>query len=271
MKGLLKIGIVGCGTIGGALAKAIDKKFSDKAKLVALCDIEKQKATKVSSRLKSKPRITSLKTLIKSVDLIIEAASASISYEVVKQSVASGKDVMVMSTAGLVGKRKIFTMAKKQSCHIYIPSGAICGLDAIKAASFSRIRTATLTTTKPPRALEGAPYILKKKINLSKIKKETIIFSGNAKEAAKVFPKNINVAAILSLAGIGPQKTKVKIVANPAIKRNTHQVEIGGDFGKVTTLTENVPSPNNPKTSFLAVLSAIATLNNIVGNVRIGA
>ena len=127
-----------------------------------------------------------------------------------------------------------------------------------------------MTTTKPPKALEGAPYIVKNKINLNTITTKTIIFEGSALEAVDAFPANINVAASLSIAGIGAEKTKVKIVADPNTGKNMHEIVVEGVFGKLTTSTENLPSPNNPKTSYLAVLSAISMVKKIVGNVKVG-
>ena len=177
---------------------------------------------------------------------------------------------MIMSVGGLIGATKVFDSAAKKGCSVYIPSGAICGLDGIKAARCSSIKSAVLTTRKPPRALEGAPYILKKKINLSKLKKDTVIFDGTARQAAKAFPKNINVAASLSLAGIGFNRTKVRIIACPGLKKNSHCIEAKGSFGRIVTQTENVPSPGNPKTSFMAILSAIAALGGIINNSRVG-
>jgi len=270
MAKILKIGIVGCGTIGPILAKAVEKKFSSKAKVVAVCDIEKAKARQLAKKLKSSPSVTPLKKLIGKSDLVIEAASAAISFDVVKKSIQAGKDVMIMSVGGLLGRPALNSMASKKNCRLYIPSGAICGLDGLKGASPAGIKQVTLTTRKPPMALDGAPYILKKRINLKSIKKETVVFSGSAKEATKAFPKNINVAAILSLAGIGAAKTRVRIIADPRMKRNVHQVDVEGGFGRLSTRTENVPSPGNPKTSYLAALSAIATLEGIVGSVKIG-
>ncbi len=127
-----------------------------------------------------------------------------------------------------------------------------------------------LTTFKPPKGLAGAEYIVQNNIDLEKIKRKTSIFKGTVVEAVAGFPKNINVAAVLSLAGIGIKKTQVEIVIVPTATRNSHQIEVEGDFGKITTRTDNQPSPTNPKTSYLASLSAIATISGIIKNVKIG-
>ncbi len=266
----LKVGIVGCGVIGTELAKAIEDKLSQGAEVVALCDVDEAKASKVSESLKAKPQVLSIEDLVDTSDLIIEAASKEISAEVAHKALFEGKGVMIMSVGGLIGHQDLFDLANQKGVHIHIPSGALCGLDGVKSASIGKIRSCTLTTYKPPEGFRGAPYVIKHKIDLDAIKEETVLFEGSATEAVEGFPKNINVAASLSLAGIGPELTKVRIVTSPNFERNSHEVTVEGEFGSLTARTDNVPSPQNPRTSFLAVLSAIATLKGILESVRIG-
>jgi len=266
---MLRIGIVGCGTIGTELAMAIEQKFRDKASLTAICDSDKQKATFLASRLAGVLPILPLEELIEGCDLVVEAASASIASEVARRALLASKDVMVMSVGGLV-ESEIFELANEKHCHIYMPSGAICGLDGVKGAIMGKVSRVTITTRKPPRGLEGAPYVVQNKIDLSSISEETTIFEGNALEAIRGFPKNVNVAVSLSFAGIGLAKTQVRVVCSPHYATNIHEVEVEGEFGRLTTRTENVPAPQNPKTSYLAVLSAIATLKCILDYPRIG-
>jgi len=179
-------------------------------------------------------------------------------------------DIMIMSVGGVLGNEDLLKKLDKSNIKVYMPSGALAGIDAIKAAGCAGISSVTLVTRKPPKGLEGAFYIEKNKIDLKKIKKETVVFSGNVNEAVKGFPKNINVSAILSLAGIGAKDTHIKIVVVPGSTTNSHEIIAQGVFGKIVTRTENVPSPTNPKTSYLASLSAIATLKGIVKNIKIG-
>ena len=162
-----------------------------------------------------------------------------------------------------------FVCIQKLTARLFIPSGAICGIDGVKAANIEKITSATITSTKNPKGFEGAPYIVKNNINLGNIKKKTVIFEGNAEEAVKAFPQNVNVSATLSMAGIGPKKTKVKVIADPEAKTNMHEIEVAGTFGKLYTRTENVVSPLNPKTSHMAVLSACATLKRLTGHIKI--
>ena len=272
MAKLLKIGIVGCGAIGTSLAKEIISTFSDTAELASLYDIDIEKAYKLYSALKLKKIVAlNLDDLINNVDLVIESASAKSSYEIAKKSLSAKRDIMIMSVGGIAEHYKeLFILAKERNVKLYIPSGAICGLDGLKAAAAGRVQKVTLTTKKPPSAFKGVAFVLKKKINLDQLKEDTVLFEGSALSAIKYFPANINVAATVSIFGLGLQETSVKIIAVPNSTRNIHEIEIDSDAGKIFTRTENVVHPDNPKTSFLAVRSALAMLKEILGSVKIG-
>lgn len=268
---MIRIGIVGCGTIGAKLAKYIDADLRNKARLTAIFDIDEQKTRDLAGALRVAPEISGVDALIDSADLVIEAASAKISLEIAMKTIVAGKDVMVMSTGGLLKDHKtLFELAKEKNANVYLPSGAVCGLDGLKAAKFSKISRVTLTTRKPHEGFRGAPYIVKNNIALEEMRSDTVLFEGNATDAMEGFPANINVAATLSLCGVGSDKTIVRIIASPSATRNTHEIEAEGEFGRFLARTENVPSPDNPKTSYLAILSAIATLNGILERVKIG-
>lgn len=267
----LKIGIVGCGAIGSSLAKAVVSDFSDKAELASLYDIDLEKAYSLSVRLNKKLAALNLADLINKVDLVVEATKADTAFDIAGKALSSSKDIMIMSVGGIIEHySELKVLAQEKGVHIFLPSGAICGIDGLKAAACGKINKVILTTKKPPRAFLGVPYIVKKKIRLDNINKDTVIFEGSASRAVRAFPQNINVAATLSLAGIGPEATIVRIVASPGIDRNTHEIEIEGDAGRIVARSENVIHPENPKTSYLAVLSAIATLKGILEPVKIG-
>ena len=201
-----------------------------------------------------------LNTLIVKSDLIIESATKNVIGEILKDKNLDkkGKKLMIMSTGGLINNLDL--LEKIKHCEILLPSGAIAGLDAIKSVS-GKIKSLNLTTTKPIRGLEGAPYVVNNKINLNRLKLKKVIFEGNLKEAVAGFPQNINVAATLFLASKFTD-VKVKIIADPNTIFNTHEIQVAGDFGIINTKTQNLPS-KNPKTSYLAVLSAIQTIKNL--------
>ena len=266
----LRIGIVGCGAIGSELARTIQTRFFKEASLEALCDADAEKANALAGKLKYIPQVTTLEELVQKVDLVIEAASVEAVASVFKLALEYGKDVMVMSVGGLLNREEYFEKARQQGIHVYVPSGAVGGMDAIKAAHLGEIHKVTLVTTKPPKSYEGAPYVERKKINLDQIKTDTVLFEGSAEEAVKGFPRNINVSAILSLCGVGSKKTHVKVVASPATKWNSHEITVEGNFGRFTARADNFPLASNPKTSALSPLSAIAMLKGILSCVRIG-
>ena len=268
---MIKVGIIGCGTIGTELALACQKKFSDEVTLDAIADTDSVRARKLLNKLRPKPKILPADLLIKRCDLVIESASKSAVYEIAKKALSLGKDVMAMSVGGLLGREKeIFELARTHRCCLYLPSGGVVGIDGLKAAQMGKIHRVTLTTRKPPQGFEDAPYVLKHGIKLTNLKEEKVLFEGNALAAVRGFPKNINVSATLSLAGLGAKRTKVRIIATPLMLVNVHELYVVGDFGSFYTRTENFPSEQNPKTSRLAILSAVATLERILRNVKMG-
>ena len=267
----LKIGLVGCGAIGTEIAKAIDSGEID-ANLVAVCDHNPETAIALIDSLRAKPIKAKLEELVSLSDLVVEAASQKAVPAIAIAALEKGKSLMIMSVGALVDQelyRKLKNLAKEHDSRVYIPSGAISGLDGLKSASIGTIRKVTLTTTKNPKGLKGAPYILEKKIDLGALTEATLIFEGTAAEAVKAFPANVNVAATICLAA-REGEVRVKIIADPNIQVNRHEIVVEGDFGQIYTKVENVPFPRNPKTSYLAALSAIATLRSIVEPLKIG-
>lgn len=270
-QGTIKIGIVGLGAIGKELCAAAEGIKN--IEITAVYDRKVEFAHEYVSSLKCRPLILEIPEMIKKVDLIIECASQKAVSQIAIPALKNGKDVMILSVGALMDGellKNLKKLSKKNNCRIYLPSGAIAGLDGLKSASIEKITSVTLTTRKPPSALKGAPYIEENNIDLDSLKEEKLIFSGCTSDAVKHFPENVNVSASLSLAGIGAKKTKVKIIADPSLTRNVHEIEVKGEFGEFETIVKNVPSPTNPKTSYLASLSAIATLKNIASEIQVG-
>ncbi len=268
----LKIGIVGCGAIGSSLAKAITANFRRHTVLAAVYDIKPEKSLALSRKLVKNARlcVNGLENLIEKSDLVIEASSGKVSWEIAAKSLSRGRKVMVMSIGGLTGHlEQLLVLASRGGGQVYLPSGAVCGIDGLKAANIAGISKVTLTTRKNPAAFAGVEYVTRR-FKLSGLKKDKVLFNGSAASAVKYFPQNINVAAVLGLAGIGAAKTRVRIIACPQVKKNIHEVLIESKAANIFTRTENILHPQNPKTSYLAVLSAIATLKQILQPVKIG-
>jgi aspartate dehydrogenase len=260
---LKRIGLLGCGAIGTQIALAIDSGKIP-AVLTHVYDNSKDAANILVSKLNTKPEIVENSHLLSShpVDIVVEAASQDAVKDVGLSVLQNKRDLMIMSVGALLDE-SIYDILSDACSHfkktIYLPSGAIAGLDGIKSIKHE-LESVSITTTKHPRSLKDAKFFETSQIDLDKINSPTVIFEGTAKEAVQLFPANINVAALLSLSGIGSEKTTVKIVADPNTDKNTHHIEAAGKFGKMTFTIENIPDANNPKTSRLAILSAIETL-----------
>ncbi len=264
-----KVGVVGLGAIGQALARAIDDGRIA-MELMAASELDEAKAVAFLNTLKRPPALVALEELIVRSELVIEATTQAAVQTIVPKTLAQGKDLMVLSVGGLLGRAHWFQLAEEKDCHIYIPSGAIAGLDGVRAACQGAVDSVTLITRKPPQAFVGVSYVVERGIDLHALQAETVLFEGSARDACAAFPANVNVAATLSLAGIGAERTRVKIVAVPGSSSNAHQIEIVGEFGKLTVQVENVPSEANPRTSKLAYLSAFATLQAITAGTKVG-
>ncbi|MDD2688748.1 MAG: aspartate dehydrogenase [Candidatus Omnitrophica bacterium] len=268
----LRIGIAGCGAIGSSLAKKILRDFSKEARLTGLYDTDTNKSKQLAgSILKNRLVTSSLAQLVARSQLVIEATSAASAFGIARYTLAKKRDIMIMSIGGVAGHfRQLMQLAKKNNTKVYLPSGAISGIDALKALNLSKIKQVTLTTRKNPASFKGVRYIEEKGIKLDKIKKDTLLFLGSAEKAVHFFPQNINVAGLLSIAGVGAKNTLVKIIASPGLRKNIHEIQVQSEAANVFTRSENIAHPQNPKTSYLAFLSAAATLKQILGPVKIG-
>jgi len=255
----MKLGIIGCGAIGSDVAIAADKM--NEIEKIFLYDKKKSASDKLSKKIK-KSEVKKVEEFICEADVIFEAASQQAVFDYAEKVLMKKKDLIIMSIGSLsddVFRSKLESLARKNKSKIYLPSGAVCGIDGILSASIEDIFEVTLVTTKPPEAIG------------QKINRREVIFEGTAREAVKKFPKNINVAANLSIAGIGFDKTKVEIVIDPVATRNSHKILAHGKFGRLRAEVENMPNPNNPGSSYMASLSAIATLKRIINPIEIGA
>lgn len=268
---MLKIGILGAGAIGRTIAAALDKKELE-AELAALADQDRGAAEALSAQLSSRPRVVSIDEMIARCDLAVEAASQAALADFVPAALQRQRDILVMSVGGLLGHDDWFRTANERNCHIYVPSGAIAGLDGIKSASIGRIESAVLTSFKPVAALKGSKYVTDRNLPLESYKEATVIFEGLAEEAARAFPATSNVAASLRLAvnPVEPVQVRVRVMAVPGGTENVHEIRVCGEFGKLTVKVENVPSKSNPRTSQLAAFSGIATLKNLTRALRVG-
>lgn len=260
----MKLALIGGGNIGRFLLQSINiNGMIPGTKITAIYTRNQQSARELADEFHTE-YFTDIDTLLRSdVDLVIEAATVEVVREYATAVLEAGKDLVLSSVGALADFH--FYQTLEGICHskgtrIILPSGAIGGLDVLKSAKSSgELTSVSITTRKPPQALPGAP-----------VDKEYVLFEGSASDAIELFPKNINVSIILSLAGLGPDQTKVKIISDPAVKKNSHQIEATGSFGKLTLQVENDPMPNNPKTSYLAALSVLGALKNSNAKIQVG-
>jgi aspartate dehydrogenase len=267
----MNIGIIGCGAIGSTLAKAAEE-FDEVLEIYVfdkshVCSrIMEEKFHKVNS-------VLDFEELISKSDLIIEAASQEAVVLFAENILKNGKNILIMSVGALADdslRKKLQGAALANHCKIYIPTGALCGIDGINSAAVSGIDEVTLITRKPPSAFLGVEFISESKIDLENMDSPSTIFEGSAREAVTLFPQNINVAATVSLSGIGFERTKVKIIADPTTTQNHHKILAKGSFGSMSAEMNNLPFDKNPKTSRIAAQSAISALKKMLEEICVG-
>jgi aspartate dehydrogenase len=253
MRDIKKIGVAGCGALGTIVCCAL-KEGIEGYDFVGISDIAEKDF--------GVPNM-SFADLAEACDIVVECLPPAAVPMLAKEVLARHKDLMMISACALLLSPEIKDMAAKSEGRVMVPSGALSGLDAVSALKVSGIETATIASTKPPRGFKGAPYIEQENIDLESISEKTLIFSGNAYDAAKAFPANVNVAATLSLAGIGPEETRVEVWADPDAKGNKHEITVKGGSSTIQTSVENLPDPSNPKSSMLAGYSIVAALKKL--------
>ena len=267
-----RIGLLGCGAIGTSIAIAIDSGKIP-GLLTHVYDKSNIAAQELVNKLNTKPTIVTNSHLLSShhVDIVVEAASQSAVRDIALGVLQNRRDIMIMSVGALADETIrdiLITACKDYNRRVYLPSGAIAGLDALRSVR-DEIQSLSLVTTKHPNSLKGAKFFECHPTDLTTLESSRVIFQGQVDRAVEMFPANINVAALLHLAT--GHDVHVTIIADPKTTRNTHQIVAEGTFGRMSFTMENVPDPSNPKTSRLAVLTAIETLYNYcTSGIRVG-
>jgi aspartate dehydrogenase len=264
----LRVAVAGLGAIGTRVVEALDHGI-DGLVLAAVSAQHPEKHRVRLGQLKSPPALLPIEALADVADIVIECAPSKLVRSIVAPFVASGKIAVVLSAGALLDNEDLVEAAKQNGGQIVIPTGALVGLDAVTAAAVGKIYSVRMITRKPVRGLAGAPYIVENNIDIEGITEARKIFEGTAREAAKGFPANVNVAVALSLAGIGPDRTSMEIWADPALTRNTHRIDVESDSASFSMSIENIPS-ENPKTGLITALSVIAYLRKLRASLRVG-
>jgi aspartate dehydrogenase len=266
----LPVGLIGLGSMGSFVAREIMRGEIPGILLVAAADIRPPSPDLLQELQKHSVSLVQSFAGLGSfpIRLVIECANQKVVAECADFFLAKGVDLLLMSVGALV-QGSLFSQlrarAEEKGCRIYLPSGAIGAVDALQAARLRGLDEVTLTTRKPPRSLgqiEG--------VNLEDLREPRVLFEGPATEAVVKFPQNVNVAATLSLAGLGPEKTRVRVVADPGVQQNIHEIHARGAFGSFEIRLANWSNPDNPKTSLLSCLSVVSLLKRIRGTVQMG-
>ena len=269
LKSPLKVGIGGLGAIGLALARRLDKGI-DRLTLTAVSARDKDAARLRLSGLRQQVPVMALSELAPVSDVVVECAPAAVFNQVAEPVVRLGKVLIPVSVGGLLANWHLVEMAKATGARINVPSGAVLGLDAVRAAALGEITRVTIVTRKPPAGLAGAPHIEKHKIDLNSVEQPLKVFEGSARDGVAAFPANVNVAAALGLAGTGPDRTWLEVWADPGVSRNTHSITVESDSARFELKIENVPTDENPRTGRIVVLSTLAALKRLVDPLTIG-
>jgi aspartate dehydrogenase len=266
----LTLAIAGLGAIGLRVARAIDRGAVPGIRLVAVAARDPLRARERLASLKDPPPIASLGELAGMAGVIVECTPAAVFQEVAGPAVAAGRIFMPLSVGALLNHMELVDRAAVTGARIIVPTGAIIGLDTVRAMAEGQIIRVTLETRKPPAGLAGAPHLVRNGIDISNLTEPKLVFKGSARAAAQGFPANVNVAAALALAGLGPELTKVEIWADPGVDRNIQTVSIVSNAGEATMTMRNVPSPENPKTGRIVAQSVLATLRRLTAPLTAG-
>jgi len=264
----LRVAIVGLGPIGRTVAQALDRGI-DGLTLAAVAVGNPDKHRAFLSGLHKPPAVRAIGELADAADLVIECAPSHLVEAIVGPFVRRGKTAIVLSAGALLNHDDLVALACRHRGQIVVPTGALIGLDAVTAAAEGNINSVRMVSRKPVRGFAGAPYIVENGIEIETITAPKKIFEGTAREAAKGFPANLNVAVALSLAGIGPDRTMLEVWADPTATRNQHRIEVDADSASFSMAIENIPS-DNPKTGRITALSVIAYLRKQRAPLRVG-
>jgi aspartate dehydrogenase len=265
----VKVGIAGFGTIGKPVAGALHKGIEG-LELAAVCSRDRDKARRNMDGLCDPVPVVGPEELAEICDVIVECVPKAAFREIVEPALNTGRTVITVSGAGLLQHPDVVDLAREKGAQIILATGALLGLDAVRAAAEGEIRSVRMITRKPPFSLKGAPYLEENGISIDGLTEALKVFEGTAREGAAGFPANVNVAAALGLAGIGPDRTTLEIWADPALDRNTHRIEVEADSARFSLSIENVPSPDNPGTGRITPLSVIATLRGLTAPLKVG-
>ncbi len=265
----LSVGIGGLGAIGINVARALDAGIPGLT-LAAVSANNREAAAGRMDGFRTKVPVVGLGDLAEQADIVVECAPAAVFREVAVPAVEAGRIFMPLSCGQMLDNMDLVERAGETGGRIVIPTGALLGLDSVRAAGEGTIESVTMVTRKPPSGLAGAPHLVENDIDVVDLSAPLKVFDGTARDAIKAFPANVNVAVALSLAGIGPDRTTIEVWADPGVTMNTHTIKVVADSVSFEMKIENVPSKENPATGRLTPLSTVAALRGLVSSLKVG-
>jgi len=264
-----RVAIGGLGSIGLKVARRLDEGIPG-LELVAVSARDREAAAGRIADFKRKVPVLPLGDLADVADVVVECAPAAVFDEVATPAVEKGRIFMTLSCGVLLRRPDLEKRAAETDARIVVPTGALVGFDAVRAAAEGTIHSVAMKTEKPPKSVKGAPYLVEHGISVDGLTEPLRLFKGSAREAAIGFPANVNVAAGLSMAGIGADRTTIEIWADPAQERNKHTITVDADSTRFTMVIEGIPTPGNPATGLLTPLSVIACLRGLTSTLHVG-
>jgi len=263
------VAIAGFGAIGAVVARHLDRGIEGmRLGAVSARDVGRAEAAMVD--FACKVPVLPLSRLWEDADIVVECAPAALLREIAEPALSNGRTLVTLSCGALLDNFDLVDLARAHGGRILVPTGALLALDAVQAAAVGDISRVHMITRKPPGGLDGAPYLVAHGIEVTGLNAAKLVFAGTAREAARGFPANVNVAAALAMAGIGPDRTTIEIWADPAVTRNMHRIEVEADSARFAFEIENVPSLENPRTGKLTALSVVALLRKLSSPLAIG-
>jgi aspartate dehydrogenase len=265
----MRVAVGGFGAIGKAVAEHLDRGI-DGLTLAAVSARDTARAEAAMAGFARPVPVLPLVRLGEAADIVVECVPAAYLRELAEPALGRGRLVLVLSCGALLDNFDLVELARRHGGRVLVPSGALLGLDAVTAAAEGEISRVHMVTRKPPLGLAGAPYLEANAISVGGLTEPKRVFTGSAREAARGFPANVNVAAALALAGIGPDRTTIEIWADPSLMRNVHRIEVEAAAARFSMQIENVPSAENPRTGRLTALSVVAALKKLTAPLAIG-
>lgn len=264
-----RVGLAGLGAVGRCLARRLSEGLKGYT-IGAVSARREAPARAFLDEIGCSAPLVPVEALAEHAEVVVEAVPASLFRSVLEPAIDHRRDAIVLSCGALLSNWDLVDRARRTGARIHVPSGAILGLDAVQAAAQGHIHSVTMVTRKPTAGLDGAPFIREQHLDLADAPEAVLVFQGTAREAVAGFPANLNVAAALSLAGVGPDETRLEVWADPSLDRNIHTVEVDSDSAQLSLRIANIPTEENSGTGRITALSVLALLHKLQSPLRIG-